>query len=99
MKPLLLILLLSLSLSAQSQITWDQYKKRTQITVGAINIAYFIYDDQKKYIPVDTQKWLNWCALTPTFGITLYKTIEWQRLKKPANWYRYKNRKKSYGTP
>jgi hypothetical protein len=94
MKPLLLILLLSLPFSAQSQITWDQYKRRTQITVGAINIAYFVYNDKKQYIPLKTQKWLNWCAFAPTIGVTVYKTIEWKHLQKPKNWYKYKNRKK-----
>jgi hypothetical protein len=94
MKHIILFLLLSLSLSSPAQITWDQYKRRTQITVGAINIAYFIYNDKKQYIPLKTQKWLNWCALAPTIGVTVYKTIEWKHLQKPANWYKYKNRKK-----
>ena len=79
MKTLALILLLMLPLTAYPQ-SWDQYKKRTEISVGALNVAFMAYSTGKQYfIPVETQKWLNWCVTVPTVGFTVYTGIDYQK--------------------
>lgn len=74
---LILLLMLPLTLPAQ---TWDQYKKRTEISVGALNLAFIAYSTGKQYfLPIQTQKWLNWCVAVPTIGFTIYTGIEYKK--------------------
>jgi hypothetical protein len=76
-----LCLLLLLPLSCYSQ-SWEKYKKRTEISVGALNVAFMAYSTSKQYfIPVETQKWLNWCVATPVIGFTIYTGVDFQKRK------------------
>jgi hypothetical protein len=78
---LALLLLLMLPLSAQSQ-TFEQYKRKTEITVGTLNLAFMVYSTGKQYfVPVQTQKWLNWCVAVPTVGFTIYTGIDFRKKK------------------
>jgi hypothetical protein len=74
-----LCLFLMLPLSCYSQ-TWDQYSRRAKITVGTINVAFMAYSRYKQdFIPVETQKWLNWCVSVPVIGFTFYTGIEYRK--------------------
>jgi hypothetical protein len=62
---------------------WQQYKKKTQITLGTANLSYMLYMSQKQYfLPVKTQRWLNWCVATPVIGGTLIWAIDYHKKKK-----------------
>ena len=74
-----LCLLLMLPLSCYSQ-SWEKYKKRTEIAVGTLNLAFMAYSTSKQYyLPVQTQKWLNWCVAVPTIGFTVYTGLDFRR--------------------
>jgi hypothetical protein len=74
-----LCLMLLLPLSCYSQ-TWEKYKRKAEISVGALNFAFMAYSTSKQYfIPVQTQKWLNWCVATPVIGFTFYTGIEYRK--------------------
>jgi hypothetical protein len=36
---------------------------------------------KQDYLPVQTQKWLNWCVAVPTIGFTIYTGINYQKKK------------------
>ena len=74
-----LCLLLMLPLTCYSQ-SWEKYKRSTEISVGALNFAFMAYSGYKQeFIPVQTQKWLNWCVAVPTVGVTIYTGIDFRR--------------------
>jgi len=67
---------------------------KAQITVGAVNFAYMVYMNQKQnFIPVETQKWLNWIVTVPVITFTLYKSIEWQHKTHLCKWYKPPHKK------
>jgi hypothetical protein len=74
-----LCLMLLLPLSCYSQ-TWDQYSRRAKISVGVLNVAFMAYSTSKQYfIPIETQKWLNWYVATPVIGFTFYTGFEYRK--------------------
>jgi hypothetical protein len=88
-KPLFTLLLLTILNQGYSQekpFDWQQYKKRTQITLGTANLSFMIYSTGKQYfLPVKTQRWLNWCVAAPVIGGTLIWAIDYNKKKKSQN--------------
>jgi hypothetical protein len=71
------MLLLPLSCYSQS---WEKYKRKAEISVGTLNFAFMAYSTSKQYfVPVQTQKWLNWCVATPVVGFTFYTGFEYRK--------------------
>ena len=93
---IILVLLIGFSVYAQKQIDWDQdlslsmnqqthwkhYTHKTELLIGLVNLTAIIILSNKYNWPINTQKWVTPLILVPTVGVTFYKTIEWNRMRK-----------------
>lgn len=95
MKPLLTLCLFLICLTGAGQ---TPPPRRDLITVGSLNVALMVYANGKQFIPVNTQRWLNWCVYTPVIGFTVIKAFEYGTKKPERVSYRKPKRNNHLST-